>query len=125
MADGSREERTPESSSPTCLASTILIVLALAAQYGWTIRQFDIAKAYMLAAPFVCSASPARCGGARDARDTSPSGLSDQGRHPPTAPSPPTDSIQGKGKDVGWLCTSEPLGRHKTLYLSSDITLWR
>ena len=37
--------------SPTCLASTILIVLALAAQYGWTIRQFDIAKAYMLAAP--------------------------------------------------------------------------
>ena len=45
VADGSREERTPESSSPTCLASTILIVLALAAQYGWTIRQFDIATA--------------------------------------------------------------------------------
>jgi len=22
-----------------------------------------------------------------------------------------------EGKDIGWLCTSEPLGRYKTLYL--------
>ena len=34
-------------------------------------------------------------------RDTSPNGLSDQGRHPPTAPSPPTDSIQGKSDPTG------------------------
>ena len=24
-----------------------------------------------------------------------------------------------EGKEVGWLCTSEPLGRYKTLYLST------
>ena len=23
-----------------------------------------------------------------------------------------------EGKEIGWLCTSEPLGRYKTLYLS-------
>ena len=37
----------------------------------------------------------------QDARDTSPNGLSDQGRNPPTAPSPPTDSIQGKSDPTG------------------------
>ena len=38
---------------------------------------------------------------AQDARDTSPNSLSDQGRHSPTAPSPPTDSIQGKSDPTG------------------------
>ena len=38
---------------------------------------------------------------AQDARDTSLNGLSDQGRNPPTAPSPPTDSIQGKSGPTG------------------------
>ena len=38
---------------------------------------------------------------AQDARDTSPNGLSDQGRNPPTAPSPPTDSIRGKSDPTG------------------------
>ena len=28
-----------------------------------------------------------------------------------------------KGKDIGWLCTSEPLGRYKTLYLSKGRNL--
>ena len=37
----------------------------------------------------------------QDARDTSLNGLSDQGRNPPTAPSPPTDSIQGKSGPTG------------------------
>ena len=37
----------------------------------------------------------------QDARDTSLNGLSDQGRNPPTAPSPPTDSIQGKSDPTG------------------------
>ena len=44
---------------------------------------------------------PINRGIAQDVRDTSPNGLSDQGRHPPAAPSPPTDSIQGKSGPTG------------------------
>lgn len=47
----------------------------------------------------VCTSSAAVW--TQDARDTSPNGLSGQGGHPPTAPSPPTDSIQGKSGPTG------------------------
>ncbi len=54
VVDGSRrpgDERDPSSSSPTCLAASVFLVLAMAAQFGWAIKQFDVVKAYMLAAP--------------------------------------------------------------------------
>ena len=56
VVDGSRrsnkgQTRDPSASSPTCLAMSVFLVLALAAQFGWTISQFDVVKAYMLATP--------------------------------------------------------------------------
>ena len=44
-------ERSPANSSPTCLASTLFLCLAIACQYGWEISQFDVTGAYLLAAP--------------------------------------------------------------------------
>ena len=43
--------RCPQNSSPTCLASTLFLSLAIACQYGWEISQFDVTGAYLLAAP--------------------------------------------------------------------------
>ena len=36
---------------PTCLASSVPLVFLAAAQFGWDVAQFDVVKAYMLAAP--------------------------------------------------------------------------
>ena len=54
VVDGSRRNnkgqiRDPSASSPTCLAMSVFLVLALAAQFGWTISQFGVIKAHMLA----------------------------------------------------------------------------
>ena len=56
VVDGSRrfnkgQTRDPSASSPTCLAMSVFLVLALAAQLDWVISQFDVAKTHMLAAP--------------------------------------------------------------------------
>ena len=58
----------------------------------------------------------------QDARDTSLNGLSDQGRNPPTAPSPPTDSIQGKSGPTGQRhLQGEPVpGAPKDTYLGAS-----
>ena len=56
VVDGSRrfnkgQTRDPSASSPTCVAISVFLVLALAAQLGWTISRFDVIKAHMLATP--------------------------------------------------------------------------
>ena len=54
VCDGSRSPGEPQpagASSPTCAASTVLLCLALGCVYDWHIVQFDITKAYLLAAP--------------------------------------------------------------------------
>ena len=56
VVDGSRrnnkgQTRDPDVSPPTCLVMSVFLVLALAAQFDWTISQFDVAKSYMLATP--------------------------------------------------------------------------
>jgi hypothetical protein len=43
--------RQPENSSPACLTSTLLLMLSIACQMAWTITQFDVTTAYLLAAP--------------------------------------------------------------------------
>ena len=43
--------RRPEDSSPTCLTSTLFLVLSIACHFGWCIAQFDVTGAYLLAAP--------------------------------------------------------------------------
>jgi hypothetical protein len=52
VVDGSRPAglpTNPPSSSPTAIASTVHLVLALTAQFGWDVRQFDVVQAYPLA----------------------------------------------------------------------------
>ena len=54
VVDGSRrpgEERDAHASSPTCLASSVLLVFSAAAQNKWHVAQFDVVKAHMLAVP--------------------------------------------------------------------------
>jgi hypothetical protein len=54
VVDGSRrpgEKRDAGASSPTCLASSVLLVFSAAAQNKWHVAQFDVVKAYMLAVP--------------------------------------------------------------------------
>ena len=51
VADGSK--RPPgsddaENSLPTCRASTVLLALAMAAEYRWSMAQYDVVGAYLL-----------------------------------------------------------------------------
>ena len=41
----------PITLTPTCLAMSIFIMLALVAQFGWSISRFGVVKAHMLAPP--------------------------------------------------------------------------
>ena len=45
------EVRDAGASSPTCLASSVLLAFSAAAQNGWEVAQFGVVKAYMLAVP--------------------------------------------------------------------------
>ena len=49
VADGSSDHANVPSSSPTCASTSLMLILAMAAQFGWKILTLDVVGAYLLA----------------------------------------------------------------------------